>query len=44
VFVPGKSSVEVQSELSDAFFLRKLDVIYVDQWTCVFADGECDLG
>jgi hypothetical protein len=30
MFVPGKSSVEVQSEVLDVFLLRKLDVVYVD--------------
>jgi hypothetical protein len=34
--VPGKSSVEV--------FLRKLDVVYIDRWSRVFAGGEYDLG
>jgi hypothetical protein len=31
MFVPGKSSVEVESEVFDVFFLRKLDIVYVDQ-------------
>jgi hypothetical protein len=42
--VPGKSSVEVQSEVFDVLFLRKLDVIYADWWTHIFMGGECDLG
>jgi hypothetical protein len=44
MFLPGKSSVKVSSEVFDVFFLRKLDVTYVDHWTCVFVGCECDLG
>jgi hypothetical protein len=40
---PGKSFVEVQSEVFEVF-LRKLYIVYVDRWTCVHAGGECDLG
>jgi hypothetical protein len=42
MFVPGKSSVEVQFEVFD-IFMRRLDVVYVDRWTRIFAGGECDL-
>jgi hypothetical protein len=43
MFVPGKSSVEVQSEVLDVFFLGKLDIAYVDRWARVFMGDECDL-
>jgi hypothetical protein len=33
----------VQSDVFDVFFLSKLDVVYVDRWTRVFARGESDL-
>jgi hypothetical protein len=44
MFVPDKSSVEVQSKVFEVLFLRKLAIVYVDLWTRVFAGGECDLG
>jgi hypothetical protein len=44
MFVPGKSSVTVQSEVFDVFFLRKLNALYVDQWIRVLAGGDWDLG
>jgi hypothetical protein len=44
VCVPGKSSVEVLSKVFDVFLRRKLDVVYVDRRTRVFAGSERDLG
>jgi hypothetical protein len=44
MFVLSKSSAEVQSEVLDVFFLRKLNTVYVDWWIHVFTGGECDLG
>jgi hypothetical protein len=43
MFVPGKSSVEVQSEVFDIFFVRKLDVVYVDRWWWVVNVTRADL-
>jgi hypothetical protein len=36
MFVPGKSPVEVQSEIFDVLFLRELDVVYIDRSAVVF--------
>jgi hypothetical protein len=43
VFLPGKSSVEVQPEILDIILLRKVYVLYMGWWAGFFLCGECDM-
>jgi hypothetical protein len=44
--VPDKSSVKVQPEILDIFFLGELHVVYMDRGgggACFYSYGECDV-
>jgi hypothetical protein len=44
VFMPGKSSVQVEPEMSDIIWLGKLNIVDMNQWAGHIARSKGDMG